>query len=79
MTKTITVAVKGDRGIEPDERFIVTLASPVHAIIGKGQGVGTILNDENRITVSDMRVTEPRSGSTVARFIVRLSARRPSR
>jgi hypothetical protein len=46
-TKTITVAVVGDKVREPNETFSVNLsnASP-NAYIGDGQGVGTIVNDD---------------------------------
>lgn len=74
VTKKVTVAVKGDRLSEPDETFFVNLASPVQAIIARGRGVGTILNDDNRITVNNVRVSKPRRGTTLARFSVRLSS-----
>jgi serralysin len=46
-TKTITVAVVGDRVRERNETFFVNLsnASP-NAYIGDGQGVGTIVDDD---------------------------------
>jgi hypothetical protein len=45
-TGSITVRVKGDRQVEPNETFRVTLKNPVHATIGDGRGVGTIVNDD---------------------------------
>ena len=47
-SKTITVAVLGDRLAEPTETFVVNLSGPTNAIIADGQGVGTILDDEPR-------------------------------
>jgi len=44
--KTITVQVKGDVLLEPDERFQVTLANPSGAALGDAVGVGTIVDDE---------------------------------
>jgi len=40
------VAVSGDTAIESDEAFHVDLSNPVGAIIGRGRGVGTIVNDD---------------------------------
>jgi hypothetical protein len=45
-SKTITVAVNGDTTVEPDETFSVNLSSPTNATITRGQGTGTIKNDD---------------------------------
>ena len=46
-TKTITVAVVGDRVRERNETFSVNLSNPsANAYIGDGQGVGTIVDDD---------------------------------
>jgi len=45
-TKTIGVTIKGDTSFEPDETFTVSLTNPANAVISKGQGTGTILNDD---------------------------------
>jgi uncharacterized repeat protein (TIGR01451 family) len=45
-TKSITVLVTGDTAVEPDETFFVNLTSPVNATIADGQGLGTVLNDD---------------------------------
>jgi hypothetical protein len=45
-TKTITIAVKGDRKKEADETFFVNLAGATNALIEDGQGIGTILDDD---------------------------------
>lgn len=44
--QTIVVLVKGDTTVEEAETFFVNLSSPVNATILKGQGVGTIQNDD---------------------------------
>src|SRR6185295_1838802 len=45
--KTLTVLVNGDTTIEPNETFFVRLANnPVNALIGDGEGQGTIVNDD---------------------------------
>lgn len=46
LTGTITVAVVGDTEVEPDETFLVNLASPRNVLIADAQAVGTILNDD---------------------------------
>jgi Calx-beta domain len=62
--QTITVPVNGDRLGEPNETFVVNLSSPTNATIADGQGVGTIRDDEPRISVSDMSKTEGRPRKT---------------
>lgn len=44
--KTVTVTIKGDTVVEPDESFEVVLSAPVGTVIGDGTGVGLILNDD---------------------------------
>jgi VCBS repeat-containing protein len=51
-TQTITVRVKGDTTPEVNETFFVNLSGAVNATIGDGQGVGTILNDDNHAPVA---------------------------
>jgi Calx-beta domain/FG-GAP-like repeat len=72
-SQTITVAVIGDRLGEPNETFVVNLSSPTNATIADGQGVGTILDDEPRISVNNVTVTEGNTGSVNAVFTVTLS------
>lgn len=75
--QTITVPVKGDRLSEDDETVFVHLSNPTNAIIGYGQefSVGTILDDEPRIRISDVSKLEGRKGqSTSFTFTVILSA-----
>jgi hypothetical protein len=45
-SKTITVNVTGDTTKEPDETFFVSLSLAGGATIAKGQGIGTIINDD---------------------------------
>jgi chitinase len=45
-TQPVTVLVQGDSLDEPDETFFVNLSGAVNAIIGDGQGVGTITDDD---------------------------------
>jgi chitinase len=74
-TKTITVPVIGDRLAEPNETFFVNLSGPTNATIADGQGVGTITDDEPRISISDVTRAEGRKGqTTLFTFTVTLSA-----
>jgi hypothetical protein len=45
-SKTITVAIVGDRVVEPDETFYMALLSPTNATIADAVGIGLILNDD---------------------------------
>jgi hypothetical protein len=72
-TKSFTIAVLGDRLGEPNESFFVNL-STADGFIGDGQGVGTILDDEPRISINNVTVTEGNTGSVNATFAVSLSA-----
>jgi hypothetical protein len=45
-SKVVTVKVNGDTTKEPTETFVVNLGGAVGASIFKGQGLGTILNDD---------------------------------
>jgi len=71
---TFTVAVKGDRLAEPTETFVVNLRASTNATIADGQGIGTILDDEPRISINDVTVTEGNTGAVNATFTVSLSA-----
>src|SRR5262249_54582089 len=57
---TVTVPVRGDRLGEANETFAVNLNGATNATIGDGQGVGTILDDEPRISISDVTKSEGR-------------------
>ena len=54
--------VNGDRLAEPNETFVVNLSGPTNAVIADGQGVGTILDDEPRISISDVTKTRGKKG-----------------
>ncbi|HJZ53745.1 MAG TPA: Calx-beta domain-containing protein [Gemmataceae bacterium] len=67
--------VNGDRLAEPNEAFTVNLSNPVNAGIADSQGVGTIVDDEPRISISDVTKAEGRKNHTTQfTFTVRLSA-----
>jgi chitinase len=75
MEKTITVPVKGDRLAEPSETFVVNLSNPTNATIADGQGIGTIVDDEPRISITDVTKKEGKKNqTTLFTFTVTLSA-----
>ena len=70
-TQTISVFVTNDSIDEDNETFFVNLSSPMNATIARGQGTGTILDDDGpTISINDASVTE--GGSAV--FTANLSA-----
>jgi urease beta subunit len=71
--QTLTVSVLGDRLPESTETFFVNLTSN-DAFMADDQGVGSILDDEPRISIKDVNVTEGNTGSTSAIFTLNLSA-----
>jgi hypothetical protein len=74
-SKTFTVTVKGDRLPEPTETFGVNLSNPTNATIGDGQAIGTIVDNEPRVTISDVTKAEGRKrNSTSFTFTITLSA-----
>ncbi len=77
-TKNVNVSVIGDLNVEANETFTLDLSSPTNVTIGKGQGIGTIQNDDGAtlptLTINDPTVTEGNAGSKVITFTVTLSA-----
>jgi hypothetical protein len=71
---TVTVVVKGDTSVEANETFFVNLSNPTNtATIADAQGIGTIQNDDTRISIANVTVTEDSAGPG-ASFAVTLSA-----
>jgi photosystem II stability/assembly factor-like uncharacterized protein len=56
-SKQVSVVIIGDTDEEGDETFLVSLANPTNAVIGDGEGVGTILEDEKRMTAAALTLT----------------------
>lgn len=75
-SKNVTVSVKGDKILEPNETFTVTLSAPVGLSFADPQGVGTILNNDAAptLSVADKSVTEGNTGMKNITFTVTLSA-----
>jgi Calx-beta domain-containing protein len=74
-TKNITVVINGDTLAEADETFFVNLSNPMNVMMGDGQGLGTIINDDAlpSISINDVAHGEGDTGTTDAVFTVTLS------
>jgi len=74
-TKIINVVVTGDRLAEPNKNFVVNLSNATNATIVDSQGIGSILDDEPRISISDVTKAEGNGKkTTLFSFTVTLSA-----
>ena len=72
----VNVTVTGDAMPEANETFTLNLTDPINAGILDGQGVGTILNDDQipTISITDAQGNEGNNGTTAFTFTVSLSA-----
>ncbi len=75
-TYSFTVLVNGDVLNEPTETFFVNVTNVTNAVVGDGQGVGTIVNDDPlpSLSINDVTVIEGNAGTVNAVFTVTLSA-----
>ncbi|HVK13123.1 MAG TPA: ELWxxDGT repeat protein, partial [Gemmataceae bacterium] len=73
VTQLVTVSVTGDRLAEPAETLFVVLTGPTNAVLIDNRGVGTILDDEPRVSIGDVTVTEGNTGTVEAVFLVTLA------
>jgi Calx-beta domain/Cohesin domain/Carboxypeptidase regulatory-like domain len=46
-SKTFSVSVNGDTTVEPNENFTLRMSQVAHGTIGRGDGIGTIVNDDS--------------------------------
>jgi hypothetical protein len=75
LSRTFTIAVKGDRLPEPSETFAVNLTVATNATIADGQAIGAILDNEPRVSISDVTKAEGKKEKTTQfTFVVTLSA-----
>ncbi len=75
-SKTVAVKIIGDRLDEPAETFRLVLSAPTSATVAVGTGTCTV-NDNDpppTISINNVVVTEPDTGTLAAVFTVRLSA-----
>src|SRR5262249_51146584 len=71
---TITVLVIGDRLAEATETFLVHLSNPTNGSITDGQGAGTIVDDEPRISIDNVSRRGGRRGTPSFKFTLTLPA-----
>ncbi|QOV89480.1 Calx-beta domain-containing protein [Humisphaera borealis] len=74
-TAVLTIQVKGDTIYEANETFFVNLSAPTMAIIGDGQGKGTVVNNDPlpKIRINNApNVFEGNSGTRTMTFTVTL-------
>jgi chitinase len=72
---TFSVTVSGDTTLEANETFFANVSNVSGAVVGDGQGLATITNDDGpMLSVNDPVVAEGNSGTKVMTFTVRLSA-----
>jgi uncharacterized delta-60 repeat protein len=64
-TKTVTVWAHGDADGEFNEEFKVLLSQPTHAAIADAWGLGTIIDDDIRISIDDATQVEGPDGQTI--------------
>ncbi|MDB5489924.1 MAG: endoglucanase, partial [Reyranella sp.] len=73
-SKVINVKVTGDTVIEGNETLKINLTATTGGKIVDRAAIGTITNDDARISVADATVTEGNSGTSDLAFTVALSA-----
>ena len=75
-SKTIPLAVIGDRRNEADETFYVNFSQPSNALLADTQSVVTIRDDDPlpTVTIADVAVAEGQSGTSNLTFTLVLSA-----
>ncbi len=78
-SQTITITVKGDTVVEPQESFRVVLSNPVNSKFGDSEAIGWIQNDDSTLpgspstmTITDATVTTTPAGTGFAVFTVAL-------
>jgi len=59
LSKPVNVSITGDPDVEPNETFFVSLTNAVNATIVRGQGTGTILNDDASSPTTAFQFAEP--------------------
>ena len=74
-SKAVTVLVNGDRIAEGNEIFSVLLSDPTNAFVADATGVGTIVDDEPYVSITDyVNGAEGNTSTTPFTFTVALSA-----
>jgi len=74
LERTITVPIIGDIVDEGDETLAIDLSNVDHGVIDDAQAIGTILDDEPRVSIDDVTIVEGDAGSADAVFTVTLAS-----
>jgi uncharacterized protein len=75
----VQVQVKPDTNVESNETFTLNLNNVVGATVLKGQGMGTIVNDDDaKLSIADTSIAEGNSGFSTLSFAVTLSQPMPT-
>ncbi|MER2176201.1 MAG: putative Ig domain-containing protein, partial [Stenotrophomonas maltophilia] len=69
-TQTIAVNVNGDTTPEADETFAVNLTAPTNATLADAQGIVTVLNDDQPVTVAPAALPPPAIAVAYSQTIV---------
>ncbi len=73
------VTLNGDNLVEANETLTANLRNVVGATVGRAQAVGTIINDDAAtLSIDDVSLLEGNSGTSTARFRLRLSSPMPT-
>jgi hypothetical protein len=73
-SQTFTVSVNGDTAVEANETYFVNVSNVSGAIVLDGQGLGTIVNDDQpTLSIGDVSIVEGDSGSKTVSVTVSLS------
>ena len=73
-SKTVNVTVNGDRRAEANEYFNLNIAGVTNAGIATGSATGLILDNEPRISLNSVSITEGDAGTKLMTFTATLSA-----
>src|SRR5262249_14168107 len=71
------VPVTGDTNLEPSETVRLNLSGVSGAILMDGQAVGTVLTDDQLLSVNDVTVSESDSGTFATTFTINLPSAVP--
>jgi hypothetical protein len=71
-SKTISVLVNGDRLADSDEYFQVNLTSATGAVVSSYPAYGNIVDNEPRLSINSVSVSEGNSGTKLMTFTVSL-------
>ena len=77
-SKKISVSIFGDNTLEDDETFGLELGNPLNVTIARGQGLGTIINDDPIPTISINNVTLSEGNAGTRTFLLSATLSNPS-